>query len=87
MATAFAPDNKEIVKFEALSDVITHVGIIELKQDWRIRKKGEIEVNVISSPKILKWACYRGPEVFSRFPVRYLDESGSFKTIRVRCET
>jgi hypothetical protein len=87
LGTVSAPSGGETIRFEAVPNSITYVGIIELKQkSWDSNTK-RYELNLRSTGEIFEWACHNNPEVFSRFPVRVAGEKNLVKEVRIRCET
>lgn len=80
-------DRENEIRFEAVPDSITYVGLIHIKYyGWR-RGKKKYDAKIRQADKIFEWACYNRPGLFEQKAVRFPDKDGSIKQIRVRCKT
>lgn len=80
-------DRQNEMKFEAVPDSITYVGLIHIKfYGWRKGEK-KYDAQIRQADKIFEWACYKRPDLFEQKAVRFPAEDGSIKQLRIRCKT
>ena len=73
--------------FTVYPNAITHLGVIELERTsrgWSSQKRYDVQVK--AAPELFNFACHKEPEVFARLPVRYKNEAGELKSMKVRCQ-
>lgn len=78
-------------KFEVSAGVITYIGAVSVSNDGRgiFQKnyKKKYKMGISPTRKLLEWACDKRPELFLHLPVRFMQQDGGFKEVKVRCET
>jgi hypothetical protein len=74
--------------YDVVDDYITYIGMVQMHpKSYKGRPTEKHMVVFGERDMTLKWACASEPELLARLSVRFKNEDGSYKIVRVRCET
>ena len=75
------------LRFSAVSDTITYVGLIEIKTPnagFAIKRNS---TKILLKRIMFEWACSKDAEIFEKMSVRFVENAYDGKPVKINCET
>ncbi len=79
-------NRKKFGHIEVIPDVITVVGVIDIKVAQKNHLDTLLGVGIHGTTEVLGWACARDPDLVARLPLRVAQRDGTYALRKIACK-